>query len=333
MRALVTGATGFVGAAVARALLAQDWTVRALVRPSAGRRNIDGLDLDVVEGDLTDPSSLSRAVAGCEAVFHVAADYRLWVPDPERIYGTNVEGSANLVRIAAEAGASRIVYTSSVATLGLNKDASPAANLADEDTPVSLTDMIGHYKRSKYLAEDAVRKLVIEDGAPVVIVNPSTPLGPRDVKPTPTGLLVVEAASGRMPAYVDTGLNFVHVEDCARGHLLAYHTGRVGERYILGGHNLSLHDLLVDIAAIVGRKPPRLRLPNAAVMPIALVAEFWARVSGTTPRVTVDGVRLARKKMYFSIEKARRELGYEARPVHEALIDAIAWFRAEGYLD
>ena len=329
MTALVTGVTGFVGSAVARALLAEGWTVRALVRPGADRRNLEGLDLDVVEGDLTEPASLARAVAGCEAVFHVAADYRLWVPDPERIYATNVEGSASLVRAAAEAGASRIVYTSSVAALGLTEDASPA----DEDTAVGLANMIGHYKRSKYLAEEAVRGLAAEDGAPVVIVNPSTPLGPRDIKPTPSGLLVVEAASGRMPAYVDTGLNFVHVEDCARGHLLAYHKGRIGERYILGGENISLRDLLVDIAAIAGRKPPRLRLPNAAVMPIAVLAEAWARIGGGTPRVTVDGVRLARKKMYFSIEKARRDLGYDARPVHEALVDAIAWFRAEGYLD
>ncbi len=329
MTVLVTGVTGFVGSAVARALLAEGWTIRALVRAGADPRNLEGLDLEIVKGDLTDPASLARAVAGCEAVFHVAADYRLWVPDPERIYATNVEGSASLVRAAAEAGVSRIVYTSSVAALGLTNDASPA----DEDTPVGLANMIGHYKRSKYLAEEAVRKLVAEEGAPVVIVNPSTPLGPRDIKPTPTGLLVVEAASGRMPAYVDTGLNFVHVEDCARGHLLAYHKGRIGERYILGGENLSLRDLLVDIAAIAGRSPPRLRLPNATVMPIAVLAESWARIAGGTPRVTVDGVRLARKKMYFSIEKARRELGYEARPVHEALVDAIAWFRTEGYLD
>ncbi len=328
MTTLVTGATGFVGAAVTRRLLEADHVVRTLVRSGSDRSNIADLAVETVEGDLTDSASLARAIKGCDALFHVAADYRLWVPDPERIYAVNVEGSRALVRAACEAGVSRIVYTSSVAALGLNLDGSPA----DEATPVTVDAMIGHYKRSKYLAEEAVRGLIAAEGAPVVIVNPSTPIGPRDIRPTPTGLLVVEAASGRMPAYVDTGLNFVHVDDCAAGHLLAFERGVVGERYILGGENLSLRALLIDIAAIVGRAPPRIRLPNAAVLPIAVLAETWARLSGGTPRVTVDGVKLARKKMYFSIDKARRDLGYETRPVHDALEDAIDWFRSHGYL-
>ncbi|MDQ2693953.1 MAG: NAD-dependent epimerase/dehydratase family protein [Pseudomonadota bacterium] len=323
MTTLVTGTTGFVGSAVARALLRAGHTVRALVRPASDRRNLDGLALEVVEGDLTDRRSLKRAAAGCEALFHVAADYRLWVPDPARMYENNIAGTRNILWAAAEAGVGRMVYTSSVATLGHNRDGRPA----DESTPVTLDDMIGHYKRSKFLAEAQVRELCAKDRLPVVIVNPSTPVGPRDIKPTPTGRMIADAAAGRMPAYVDTGLNLVSVGDVAIGHLLAFDRGRIGERYILGGEDMPLRTILETIAAITGRRPPRWRLPHAAVLPVAYLAEGWARLAGSgDPRVTVDGVRLSRRFMFFSSEKARRELGFTVCPVHEALAEAVDWF-------
>ncbi len=329
MTTLVTGATGFVGSAVLRRLCDQGHELRVLVRPTSDRRNLEGIACDVVVGDLSDPSSLVRAVAGCSALFHVAADYRLWVPDAATIYRINEEGTLALMRAAAEAGVARIVYTSSVATLGLHKDGRPA----DEETPSSLADMIGHYKRSKFLAEQAVRRLVEKEGLPVVIVNPSTPVGPRDVKPTPTGRMIVEAASGRMPAYVDTGLNVVHVDDVATGHLLAYERGKIGERYILGGDNMSSREVLATIAEMVGRSPPRIRLPHGLVLPVAYLAEAIARLRGRgEPIVTVDGVRMARKLMYFSSGKAKEALGYEPRPAVEALRDAVRWFQAHGYL-
>jgi len=326
---LVTGATGFVGAAVARKLLAKGAALRFLVRANSDPRNIEGLEGERVVGDLGDAASLKRAAAGCSALYHVAADYRLWVPRPEEIYRINVEGSVALVRAAAEAGVSRIVYCSSVAVLGINKDGTPS----DEDTPVSLADMIGHYKRSKFLAEEAVRKLVADEKAPVVIVNPSTPVGPRDVKPTPTGRLIRDAARGKMPAYVDTGLNVAHVEDVAEGHLLAFEKGRIGERYILGGDDMSLRDILVVIAAAAGRKPPSVRLPRRALFPLAYAVEGWAKVvSKREPLFTVEGLKMAGKRMYFSSAKARRELGYAPRPGRAALEDAVAWLRAEGAL-
>jgi dihydroflavonol-4-reductase len=328
MTTLITGATGFVGAAVARRLLAANHRVRALARPGSRRGNLDGLDVEIVEGDLTDPASLEQAVTGCEAVFHVAADYRLWVPRPETIYRANVDGSRNLVAAATRAGVARIVYTSSVATLGLTGDNTPA----DEETPVSLDDMIGHYKRSKYLAEEAVQELVREQGAPAVIVNPSTPMGPRDIKPTPTGRIVVDAARGRMPAFVDTGLNVAHVDDVAEGHLRALEKGQIGRRYVLGGANMTLQEILSEVCRIAGRKPPRIRLPNTLVMPVAAGAETWARVFGGEPVATRDQVRLARKKMYFSHARAARELGYAPRPAREALADAVQWFQAHSYL-
>lgn len=329
MTTLVTGATGFVGSAVARCLVRRGEAVRVLAREGSDRRNLAGLDVEVATGDLRDPNSLSQATAGCTALYHVAADYRLWISDPDEIYKVNVEGSEALLRRAAAAGVQRIVYTSSVATLGLNADGTPA----DEATPVSLDDMIGHYKRSKYLAEAAVKRLVEDEGLPVVIVNPSTPVGPRDVKPTPTGRMIVEAAAGRMPAFVDTGLNIVHVDDVAAGHLLAHDKGRIGERYVLGGENLSLAAILAAIARETGGRAPKIKLPHGLIMPIAHLAEAWARLfKGGEPFVTVDGVRMARKRMFFSSAKAERELGYHARPPVEALRDAIAWFRAEGYL-
>ncbi len=328
MTTLVTGATGFVGAAVARALLAKGEAVRVLVRPTSDRQNLAELKVELAEGDLRDTASLARALDGCRLLYHVAADYRLWVPKPEEIYRVNVDGTRALVRAAMDARVERIVYTSSVATLGLG----PGDGPGDETTPVGLADMIGHYKRSKFQAEAEVRRLVAEEGAPVVIVNPSAPIGPGDVRPTPTGRMVLEAAAGKMPAYVDTGLNVVHVDDVAAGHLLAYEHGRIGERYVLGGRNMSLKEILDEIAHLTGGKPPGFRLPHNAILPIAHVAEWWARLTGTEPFVTVDGVKLAKKRMFFSSAKAEADLGYRARPAEEALRDAIDWFRRNGYL-
>jgi dihydroflavonol-4-reductase len=324
---LLTGATGFVGAAVARALLREGWQVRALVRPNADRRNLASLPLESAPGELADAGSLERAAQGCEALFHVAADYRLGARNPEELYRTNVEGTRNVLHAARAAKVGRVVYTSSVATIGLPQDGSPG----DETTPVALTDMIGHYKRSKFLAEQLAREAA-RAGDPVVIVNPSTPIGPGDVKPTPTGQMVRDAALGRMPAYVDTGLNIVHVDDVAAGHLLAWQHGRTGECYILGGENLSLRAILTEIAEIVGRQPPRVRLSAAALLPVAVVAEGLARLTGGTTRITVEGIRLARKRMFFSSAKAARELGYAARPAHAAFVDAIRWLEQQGLL-
>jgi dihydroflavonol-4-reductase len=326
---LVTGASGFIGSAVVRRLLGAGYAVRALLRPQSEQRNVEGLSIEIVKGDLTERTSLEQAVIGCDALFHVAADYRIWVPDPQRIYRINVTGTRDLMLAAADAGVKRIVYTSSVATLGLTADGTPAT----EDTPVSLADMIGHYKRSKYLAEEEVCTLAKNASLPVVIVNPTAPIGPRDIKPTPTGRLVLDAACGRMPAYVDTGLNLVHVDDVALGHLLAFERGRIGERYILGGQNMTLKEILSLIARLTGRQAPRLRLPHGVLVPVADIAEAWARVCRQEPRITVDGVHLARKRMFFSTDKARHELGFEARPVEQALSDAISWFRENGYLN
>ena len=329
MKTLLTGATGFVGAAVLRRLVAAGREVRALVRPNSDRRNLSGIDCEIAVGDLTEPESMRRAVRGCDAVFHTAADYRLWVPDPERMNRVNVQGTVELIRAAAEAGASRIVYTSSVATLRLRNDDLPA----DETSVAELSDMIGAYKRSKILAEREVMRLIAKDGYPVVIVKPSAPFGPGDIKPTPTGRLVVEAASGRMPAYVDTGLNVVHVDDVADGHWLAFENGVVGESYILGGENLTLRRILEIIAELTGRPPPRIRLPHWFITLVAHVVEVFARVTrGGEPMITVDSARMARKLMYFSSAKAERALGYRPRPAVEALGDAIEWFRAHGYL-
>lgn len=328
MTTLVTGASGFVGSAVVRQLLDAGHRVRVLLRPGSDRRNVQELPVEIALGDLTDPASLGSAVRGCNALFHVAADYRLWAPDPRELYQCNVTGTGNIMRAAAEAGVGRIVYTSSVATLGQTRDGSPAS----EDTTACLADMIGHYKRSKFLAEAEVARLVKEEGLPAVIVNPSTPVGPRDIKPTPTGRMILDAALGRMPAYVDTGLNLVHVDDVATGHLLAFERGVAGQRYILGGENMTLKEILTGIAAMVGRPPPRLRLSPGLIMPLAYACEAWARLmDGSEPRITVDGVRMSRKYMFFSADKARHDLGFTARPVEEALSDAIEWFRRNGY--
>jgi dihydroflavonol-4-reductase len=324
---LVTGASGFVGSAVVRALLAAGHAVRVLVRPTSDPRNLRNLPVETRVGALEDRASLAAAVAGCRALFHVAADYRLWVRDPAAMRRANVDGTRDLMEAALAAGVARIVYTSSVATLGLTRDGTPA----DETTPVGAADMIGPYKRSKFDAEAVVRELVATRGLPCVIVNPSTPIGPRDVKPTPTGRIIVEAASGRMPGYVDTGLNLVHVDDVAAGHLAAFACGRVGERYILGGENLTLAEMLAEIARLAGRAPPRLKVPRLAVYPVALVEETLARLTGREPFATFDGLRMAKKKMFFSSAKAERVLGYRFRPAREGLADALAWFRAEGY--
>lgn len=327
MTTLVTGASGFVGSAILRALLEAGHDVRALVRESSDRRNLDGLRADVVIGDLRDRASLERALRGCEALFHVAADYRLWARRPETIYENNVTGTRQILEAAGEAGVRRIVYTSSVAALGLPKH----GGAGDEETPVTLADMIGHYKRSKFLAEEEVRRLVLK-GLPVVTVNPSAPVGPRDIKPTPTGRMIVEAAAGRMPAYVETGLNVVHVDDVAKGHLLAFEKGEVGRRYVLGGENLTLREILERLAALTGRGGPKFRIPRGFVLSVAAVAQTWTRISGgDQPFVTIDSVRMSKKQMFYSSDRARKELGYRPRPAETALRDAVAWFAERSY--
>jgi dihydroflavonol-4-reductase len=324
---LVTGGTGFVGSAVARALLRAGHPVRVLARPSSDRRNLADLSVEIAVGAMEDAASLARAVAGCRYLFHVAADYRLWVPDPTAMYRANVDGTRELMTAALAAGVERVVYTSSVATLGLVPGGS-----ADETTPSRLDDMIGPYKRSKFQAEDVVRGLITERRLPAIIVNPSTPVGPGDVKPTPTGRLILEAARGRMPGYVDTGLNVLHVDDVAAGELLAAEHGGIGERYILGGDNMSLAEILTEVAHAAGRRPPRLRVPYPVAFAAAAIGAAAARVTGREPLTTLDGVRMSRKKMYFSSDKAMHELGHQPRPARAAIADAVAWFTANGYL-
>ncbi len=326
MITLVTGATGFLGSAVARALLDRGEAVRVLVRRESDRRNIDSLDVELAEGNLNDPQSLRNAVKGCRTLYHAAADYRLWVKDPKELYDTNVAGTRALLRSASEAGVERIVYTSSVATLGRE----PSGRPADEQTPATIDDMTGHYKRSKFLAEEDVNRLVRDEKIPIVIVNPSTIIGPRDIRPTPTGRMVEAAARGKIPAFVDTGLNVVHVDDVAVGHVQAYEHGKIGERYVLGGDDMMLREILAEIASLVGRRPPRIRLPRAAVLPVAYVAEFAARIRGSAvePLVTVDGIKMSKTFMFFSSEKAKNAIGYSPRPARKALADAVEWLRA-----
>ncbi len=318
---LVTGATGFVGSAVARALAARGHRLRLLARPGSNRANLAGLDAEIAEGDLTDPMSLARAAEDCRYVFHVAADYRLWVPNPADMMRANVDGTRALLLAAQAKGVEKIVYCSSVAALGLTPDGTPA----DETTPNSADRVVGIYKQSKYQAEQAVLALVREHGVPAVIVNPSTPVGPRDIKPTPTGKMIRDAAAGKMPAFVDTGLNIVHVDDVAEGHVLALEHGRIGEVYILGGEDFSLGEVFGMACAAAGRKPPTLRLPIAPLIPLALACEALARF-GIEPLVTRETLAMARKKMFFSSAKAKRELGYAPRPAREAITDAVAWF-------
>jgi len=325
---LVTGATGFVGSAVLRALVERGEAVRVLARPSSPRRNLDGVACEVVLGDMTDPASMARAMAGVRRLYHVAADYRLWARDPGELRRANLSGAQAVMDAALAAGVERIVYTSSVATLR----AADAATVVDETAPLAETEAIGAYKQSKVAAERLVEQMVAERGLPAVIVNPSTPIGPRDIKPTPTGRMVLEAAQGKIPAFVDTGLNLVHVDDVAAGHLLAMDRGRVGERYILGGQDLSLREMLTEIAALTGRKPPTLALPRGPLYPLAYAAEAIAQVTGKEPMLTRDALKMASHHMFFSSAKAEQELGYSARPHLEALRDALAWFREAGRL-
>jgi len=325
---LVTGATGFVGSAVLRALTARGAKVRALARATSPRANLEGADCEVVVGDMTDADSVARAAAGARYIFHVAADYRLWARDPAALRRNNVEGTHTVMAAALATRAERVVYTSSVATLR----AGDAGERVDETAALGEGEAIGAYKQSKVAAERLVERMVRERGLPAVIVNPSTPVGPRDGKPTPTGRMVLEAAQGKIPAFVDTGLNIVHVDDVAEGHILALQRGRIGERYILGGEDVSLRQLLADIAALVGRKAPTLALPRGPLYPLAAVAEAVAGVTGREPMLTRDALKMASHHMFFSSEKAKSELGYEARPYREALADALAWFRSAGRL-
>lgn len=327
MKTLITGANGFVGSAVLRLLLEKGDTVRALVRKGSDRRNFKDLDVEIFEGDLQDTNSLKQAIEGCHYLYHVAADYRLWIPDPESMYKTNVDGTCALIKAATEANVKKIVYTSSVATLGINKD----GTASNESTPVSVNDMVGHYKRSKFLAEQEVGKLIKQNNCPVTIVNPSTPIGPRDIKPTPTGKIVLDTIRNRMPAYVDTGLNIVHVDDVAKGHLQAMEKGEIGERYILGGDNMTLASILEYICVSQDMTPPKIKLPHNLILPIAWVMERIADVTKKEPRATVDSVKMSKKMMFFSSEKAKDKLGYQARPGVEGLKDAIDWFNAENY--
>lgn len=328
MKTLITGANGFVGSAVLRLLVSDGHDVRALVRPGSDRRNFEGIDVEIVEGDLRDAESLKRAVTGCNTLFHIAADYRLWIPDPDTMYKTNVDGTRNLIIAATDAGVEKIIYTSSVATLGINSDGTPS----NETTSVSILDMVGHYKRSKFLAEQEVNKLVKEQACPVTIVNPSTPIGPRDIKPTPTGRIVLDTLRKRMPAYVDTGLNIVHVDDVAKGHLLALEKGEIGERYILGGDDMTLASILEYICVSQDMSAPTIRLPHNLIIPIAWFMERLAKITQKEPRATVDSVRMSKKMMFFSSEKAKEKLGYQSRPGVEGLKAAIDWFNAESYL-
>jgi dihydroflavonol-4-reductase len=325
---LVTGASGFVGSAVVRHLIKAGHQVRALVRPTSSRTNLAELRVEIVEGDLRDVESLIRAMTSIRYVFHVAADYRLWARNPQDIVRTNVEGTRNLMTAALRAGVERIVHTSSVATL----NARPDGKASDETFRLEAQAAVGAYKYSKIVAERLVETMTAEQNLPAIIVNPSTPIGPGDVRPTPTGRIIVEAAAGRMPAYVDTGLNLVHVDDVAAGHLAALQSGRIGERYILGGQDVLLGDMLREIARQAGRAPPRLRLPRRLIFPIAYGAEAVARFTGREPFVTTTGLRLAKDRMFFTSAKAERELGYRARSYGEAIAEAIAWFRQHGYL-
>jgi dihydroflavonol-4-reductase len=324
---LVTGASGFVGAAVARAALARGLRVKALMRPTANRANIDGLDIEPVTGDMRDEESMAAALKGARYLFHVAADYRLWARDPGEIERNNLLGARASMQAALRAGVERVVYTSSVAALKPGNGG--AVDETSRHTPESV---IGAYKRSKLVAEREVEKLIAERQLPAVMVAPSTPIGPRDIKPTPTGRIIVEAATGRMPAFVDTGLNLVHVDDVAEGHMLALEKGRVGENYILGGADMPLQTMLGEIARLTGRRPPTVKLPRAPLFPLAFAAEAVARITGREPFLTADALRMSRYRMFFSSAKAERELGYRARPPFEALKDALTWFGANGYL-
>jgi dihydroflavonol-4-reductase len=324
---LVTGVAGFLGSAVARALAASGRKVRGVVRASSPRDNLGDFPGEVVEADLRDTTAVASAMRGACELFHVAADYRLWAKDPEEIVRNNRVMTETAMAAALDAGVKRIVYTSSVATL-LPDPTGPA----DETRAARPEQATGAYKRSKVVAERLVERMIAERGLPAVIVNPSTPIGPRDVRPTPTGRILVEAATGKMPAFVDSGLNLVHVDDVAQGHILAADKGRIGERYILGGEDVSLGEMLRQIARIVGRKPPTVQLPVTPLFPLAWAAELGGKLTGKEPFLTLDSLRMARHHMFYTSAKAQRELGYTARPYVEALEDAIAWFRSAGMI-
>ncbi len=315
--AFVTGASGFLGWHVARQLSERGLSVRALVRPGSCVRE---LNVDVATGDLRDPAALKRAISGCGTVFHVAADYRLWAKDPREMYASNVDGTRNVLSAAKECGVERVVYTSTVGCIGLVQ-----GGLGDENTAVALEDMAGHYKRSKFLAEQVALGFARE-GLPVVIVNPTAPVGDHDVKPTPTGKIVLDFLNGRMPAFIDSGLNVVDASECAAGHLLAFDRGRAGERYILGSENLTLADILRKLAAIAGRKAPSVKLPWAVAWTAGALSTGFAELTGRPPRVPLEAVRMAKKKMWVSHEKARRELGFKPSPADLALARAVEWF-------
>jgi dihydroflavonol-4-reductase len=327
MLAFLTGATGFVGSHVARALAEQGADLRLLVRANSNTKNIDHVKADLVTGDLRDPASLEKGIAGCEVVFHVAADYRLWVRDPEEMYRANVEGTRAILEAARKNRVRRVVYTSSVATMGFTSN----GHSADENSPVSLENMIGPYKRSKFMAEQVAIEAA-RAGQDVVIVNPSTPVGERDIKPTPTGRIVVDFLKKKFPAYVDTGLNLVDARECALGHIAALERGRSGERYILGGENLTLKQILDKLAAITGLPSPKIRVPYVLALATGVVDEIvTGRIRGREPRATIDAVRMGRKKMFVSSAKAERELGWKRVPVDDALRRAADWFRGNGY--
>jgi len=327
VNALVTGASGFLGSHVARLLAEREDGVRVLVRPSSDLRALGDLPVERTTGDLRDAASLDRALAGVDTVFHVAADYRLWAADPAEIYESNVAGTQNLLVAAQRAGVRRFVYTSSVATVAVHRP----GRLPDEDVDSRLDEMIGHYKRSKFMAEQEVMGAAGQ-GAPVVVVNPTTPVGPGDWKPTPTGKLIVDFLNGRMPAYVETGLNVVPVEDAARGHLLAAERGEIGRRYILGGRNMTMREILEALAQATGRPAPRVRLPHAVAMAAAYVDTAWSRMLGRAPRIPIEGVRMSRHRMFVDASRAPRELGFSAGPAEEALARAVRWYEENGYV-
>lgn len=332
MKVFVTGATGFLGSHVARVLAAQGADLRLLVRPTSDLRNVTDLNAELAQGDLRDPASIEKALAGCEVAFHVAADYRLWVRDPEQMYRSNVEGTRALLEAALKRGVRRVVYTSSVATMGFTTNGYAGGHLTDEQSPVSLDEMIGHYKRSKFMAEQVAFDAA-KSGVDVVIVNPTTPIGERDVKPTPTGRIVLDFLKRKFPAYVETGLNLVDATECARGHVQALEKGKSGERYILGGENLTLKQILDRLAAITGLKSPTVKLPYVFAYATGIVDEMvTGRLLGREPRATIDAVRMGRKMMFVSSSKAERDLGWRAVPVDGALRRSVEWFRANGYV-
>src|SRR5580693_5197913 len=327
MTTLVTGATGFLGSHVARQLVGAAQSVRVLVRPNSNLEALAGLHVEYFEGDLSDQESLERAMHGIRRVFHVAADYRLWTPRPEEIYEINVEGTRKLLAAARHARVERIVYTSTVATIAVPRNGA----LPNEDTQATLDEMIGHYKRSKFLAEQVAVEAA-RGGVPVVIVNPTAPVGPGDWKPTPTGRIILDFLQGKMPAYVDTGLNITAVEDVAAGHLLAAEKGRIGERYILGARNMTLKQILDALSAITGRPAPRVRLPHAIALAAGYADEFYSRLAGREPQIPVEGVKMSRHKMFVESDKAQRELGYKPAKVEAALERAVRWYEEHGYI-